>query len=63
MLPGIKLNTTPTRYTPISQEQLMQFDGAKWVPLGDLIDAERVKRSHFNPMAAFPETPRLKNPP
>ena len=39
LLPGIKLNTTSTRYTPMTQEQLVQFDGSRWVPLGDLIDA------------------------
>jgi branched-chain amino acid transport system substrate-binding protein len=41
MLPGIMFNTSPTRYTPMSQEQLMQFDGTKWIPVGDVIDAER----------------------
>ncbi|WP_454633503.1 ABC transporter substrate-binding protein [Bradyrhizobium cenepequi] len=41
MLPGIKFNTSPTRYTPMSQEQLMQFDGVKWTPIGDVIDAEK----------------------
>ncbi len=41
MLPGIRFNTSPTRFTPMSQEQLMQFDGAKWVPIGEIIDAEK----------------------
>lgn len=41
MLPGIKLNTSATRYTPMSQEQLMQFDGTRWKPIGDVIDAEK----------------------
>jgi branched-chain amino acid transport system substrate-binding protein len=41
MLPGIKLNTSPTRYTPMSQEQLMQFDGVRWKPIGEVIDAEK----------------------
>jgi branched-chain amino acid transport system substrate-binding protein len=41
MLPGIKLNTTPARYTPMSQEQIMQFDGAKWMAVGQVIDAEK----------------------
>lgn len=41
MLPGIRFNTSPTRFTPMSQEQLMQFDGAKWVPIGEVIDAEK----------------------
>lgn len=41
MLPGVLLNTTPTRFTPMSQEQIMQFDGSKWVPVSDVIDAEK----------------------
>lgn len=41
MLPGIKLNTSATRYTPMSQEQLMQFDGTRWKPIGEVIDAEK----------------------
>jgi branched-chain amino acid transport system substrate-binding protein len=41
MLPGIKFNTSPTRYTPMSQEQLMQFDGVRWRPIGEVIDAEK----------------------
>ncbi len=41
MLPGIRFNTSPTRFTPMSQEQLMQFDGVKWVPIGEVIDAEK----------------------
>ena len=41
MLPGIKLNTSPTRYTPLSQEQLAQFDGTTWRAIGEVIDAEK----------------------
>ncbi|MBN8990494.1 MAG: ABC transporter substrate-binding protein [Rhizobiales bacterium] len=41
MLPGIKLNTTATRYTPMSQAQLVKFDGVTWKPIGDVIDAEK----------------------
>ena len=41
MLPGIKFNTSPTRYTPMSQEQLMRFDGTNWKPIGEVIDAEK----------------------
>ncbi len=33
MLPGIKLNTGPTDYTPIKQMQLRRFDGKTWVRL------------------------------
>ncbi|HTS53232.1 MAG TPA: ABC transporter substrate-binding protein [Burkholderiales bacterium] len=31
LLPGIKLNTSPTDYTPIKQMQLRRFDGKTWV--------------------------------
>jgi branched-chain amino acid transport system substrate-binding protein len=37
LLPGIKLNTSPTNYSPIRQLQLAQFDGASWQLFGDLI--------------------------
>jgi branched-chain amino acid transport system substrate-binding protein len=41
MLPRIMFNTSATRYTPMSQEQLMQFNATRWVPVGDVIDAEK----------------------
>jgi branched-chain amino acid transport system substrate-binding protein len=37
LLPGIKLNTSPTNYSPIRQEQLQQFNGTTWELFGDLI--------------------------
>jgi branched-chain amino acid transport system substrate-binding protein len=37
LLPGIKVNTSPTDYYPIQQLQLMQFDGKRWVRFGDLV--------------------------
>ena len=37
LLPGIKLNTSPTNYGPISQLQLLQFNGESWQLYGDLI--------------------------
>jgi branched-chain amino acid transport system substrate-binding protein len=37
MLPGIKVNTSPTDFFPIEQMQLMKFDGAQWVLFGDII--------------------------
>lgn len=40
LLPGITLNTSPTDFTPLSQEQLMQFDGHKWAPISEVIDAK-----------------------
>ena len=33
LLPGIKLNTSPTDYTPIKQMHLRRFDGKTWVRL------------------------------
>ena len=35
MLPGIKLNTSPTDYTPIKQMHLRRFDGKTWVRLSE----------------------------
>jgi branched-chain amino acid transport system substrate-binding protein len=37
LLPGIRVNTSPTNYHPIRQMQLVKFDGTNWVGLGDLI--------------------------
>jgi len=37
LLPGIKVNTSPTNYRPIRQMQLAKFDGTHWVPFGDVI--------------------------
>ena len=39
LLPGIKLNTSASDFHPIEQMQMMRFDGTKWVPFGDVIDA------------------------
>ena len=40
LLPGIKLNTSPTDYFPVEQMQMMRFDGAKWVFFGEVIGHE-----------------------
>ena len=37
LLPGIKLNTSPTNYSPIVQLQLEQFNGESWQLFGELI--------------------------
>ncbi|HEX4111847.1 MAG TPA: ABC transporter substrate-binding protein [Stellaceae bacterium] len=37
LLPGIKLNTSPTDYQPMKQMQLQRWDGKSWVRFGDLI--------------------------
>ncbi|UZE47873.1 ABC transporter substrate-binding protein [Rhodopseudomonas sp. P2A-2r] len=40
LLPGIKINTSPTDYFPVEQMQLIRFDGQRWQPLDELVDAE-----------------------
>lgn len=37
LLPGIRIDTSPTDYYPIEQLQLARFDGTKWVLFGDVI--------------------------
>ena len=39
LLPGIKVNTSPTDHAPIQQEQLAKFDGERWALFGDLFEA------------------------
>lgn len=38
LLPGIKLNTSPTNFHPIRQEQLARWTGKNWELFGDLIE-------------------------
>ena len=40
LLPGITINTSPTDFYPIEQEQLMRFQGESWVRFGDIISGE-----------------------
>ena len=40
LLPGIKINTSPTDYAPIEQLQMMRFKGEKWEMFGDIISAD-----------------------
>jgi ABC-type branched-subunit amino acid transport system substrate-binding protein len=40
LLPGIRINTSPTDFAPIEQLQMMQFKGGKWEMFGDVISAE-----------------------
>lgn len=40
LLPGIKINTSPTDFAPISQLQLMRFKGEKWDLFGDIISGD-----------------------
>lgn len=39
LLPGIKINTSPTDHLPVEQMQLMRFDGKQWVRFGEVLDA------------------------
>jgi branched-chain amino acid transport system substrate-binding protein len=41
LLPGIKVNTSPTDFYPIEQEQLSRFDGERWVNFGEIYDASK----------------------
>jgi branched-chain amino acid transport system substrate-binding protein len=40
-LPGIKINTSPTDFYPLEQEQLARFDGERWVLFGEIYDASK----------------------
>jgi branched-chain amino acid transport system substrate-binding protein len=43
LLPGIKINTSPTDFAPIQQEQLAKFDGKEWVRFGEIYDGAKLK--------------------
>jgi branched-chain amino acid transport system substrate-binding protein len=38
LLPGIKVNTSPTNFHPIRAMQLQKWDGKTWVRFGDVIE-------------------------
>jgi branched-chain amino acid transport system substrate-binding protein len=40
LLPGIKINTSPTDFAPIEQLQMMRFKGEKWDLFGPIISGE-----------------------
>jgi ABC-type branched-subunit amino acid transport system substrate-binding protein len=40
LLPGISINTSATNFAPISQLQLMQFKGERWILFGDIISGD-----------------------
>jgi branched-chain amino acid transport system substrate-binding protein len=40
LLPGIKVNTSPTDFAPISQLQLMRLKGETWERFGDVISSD-----------------------
>ena len=40
LLPGIKVNTSPTDFYPIQSVRLQRFKGATWEPFGDVLSNE-----------------------
>ena len=40
VIPGIKINTSPTDFAPIEQLKMMRFSNGKWDLFGDIISAE-----------------------
>jgi branched-chain amino acid transport system substrate-binding protein len=37
-LPGIKVNTSPTNFHPITAMQMIRWDGKTWAPIGEIIE-------------------------
>jgi len=37
LLPGIKVNTSPTDFYPVKQMQMAHFDGQRWVLFGPIL--------------------------
>jgi len=37
LLPGIKINTSPTDFAPVKQVQMGRFDGERWQLFGSLL--------------------------
>ncbi len=44
LLPGIRINTSPTDFYPIKQLRLARFDGQRWVLFGKLYDTTKMHR-------------------
>jgi branched-chain amino acid transport system substrate-binding protein len=40
LLPGVKVNTSPTDFAPLSQLQLMRFKDESWERFGDVISSD-----------------------
>ena len=40
LLPGVKIDTSPTDFAPIKQLQMMRFKGKKWELFGPIISGE-----------------------
>ena len=39
LLPDVKVNTSPTNYSPIRQMQLATFNGESWELFGEILEA------------------------
>ncbi len=44
LLPGIKVNTSPTNFAPIQQEELEAFRGDRWNLFGEVYDAATLEK-------------------
>ena len=40
LLPGIKVNTSPTDFAPISSVQLIKFKGETWERFGEILSGD-----------------------
>ena len=40
LLPGVKINTSPTDFYPIEQMQMQRFNGERWEAIGDILSGE-----------------------
>ena len=40
MLPGIKVNTSPTDYYPVEEMQMMRWNGKQWIRFGEIISSK-----------------------
>ena len=40
LLPGIKVNTSPTNHYPIQQTLMHRFDGVRWRVFGPIVELD-----------------------
>jgi len=40
LLPGIKVNTSPTNHYPIQQTRMHMFDGVRWQGFGPILELD-----------------------
>ena len=44
LIPGIRLSTNADRYTPITQGELIRFDGHSWIGVGNVVESDLPRR-------------------